>query len=186
MQSFKLFTVVEDHQKAILDGTIASPISLSRQMNSKSERLNPFSVLIEPLLLNGNVTVVDSALVERVVIEDKTARGVVFSVEGAGARFVSARQEVILCGGSINSAQLLMLSGIGPKEQLSRLGLTCIADLPVGQGLIDHPFAVTAAELKQAGPPTDGSFLDCTGFYKSEWSRKNEPNRGRDMQVKKN
>jgi choline dehydrogenase len=94
MQSFKLLNPVEDHQQAILDNSVPAPISVSRQMNTLSARLNPFSVLVEPLLLAGNVTVVDSALVERIVIEQGAARGVVFSVVGAGARYVGAKREV--------------------------------------------------------------------------------------------
>jgi hypothetical protein len=97
--------------------------------------------------------------------------------------FFKKKSKVVLCGGSIGSAQLLMLSGIGPRDHLAKLGIATVADLPVGEGLIDHVYATSAAELRAPADPTDGGFLDCTGFYKSEWSQKNEPNRGRDMQV---
>jgi hypothetical protein len=73
MQSFKSLSMVDDHQHAIVNNSCSSPVSLCRQNNSLSSRQDPFSVLIEPLLLAGNVTVVDSAFVERVVIHDKTA-----------------------------------------------------------------------------------------------------------------
>ncbi|RWS28515.1 GMC oxidoreductase-like protein 1 [Leptotrombidium deliense] len=51
---------------------------------------------------------------------------------------VYARKEIIVSAGSINSPQLLMLSGIGPAEHLSSLGIPTIADLPVGENLQDH------------------------------------------------
>jgi len=51
---------------------------------------------------------------------------------------VYARKEIILSAGSINTAQLLMLSGIGPKEHLAENGIPLLADLPVGLNLQDH------------------------------------------------
>ncbi|KAH9421299.1 hypothetical protein DERP_013748 [Dermatophagoides pteronyssinus] len=51
---------------------------------------------------------------------------------------VYARKEIILSGGSVNTAQLLMLSGIGPSDHLHSLGIPIIADLPVGKNLQDH------------------------------------------------
>lgn len=51
-----------------------------------------------------------------------------------------ARKEVILSSGSINSPQILMLSGIGPKEELQKHGIKVIKDLPVGKYMQDHQF----------------------------------------------
>lgn len=51
---------------------------------------------------------------------------------------VHARREVISSAGAIGSAQLLMVSGVGPNEHLSELGIPTIADLPVGYNLQDH------------------------------------------------
>ncbi|CAN8023049.1 unnamed protein product [Ixodes persulcatus] len=51
---------------------------------------------------------------------------------------VYARREVILSAGSIGSAQLLLISGIGPQHELHKLGIPCLADLPVGRNLQDH------------------------------------------------
>ena len=58
---------------------------------------------------------------------------------GAGARTADAAREVILAGGAINSPQLLLLSGVGPADELRRLGIDVVADLPgVGANLQDH------------------------------------------------
>ncbi|GBO18019.1 Oxygen-dependent choline dehydrogenase, partial [Araneus ventricosus] len=68
---------------------------------------------------------------------DKEAYGVRFEKDG-DIYDVRARKEVIMSGGSINSPQILMLSGIGPKEHLENFGIEVIADLPVGDNLQDH------------------------------------------------
>jgi len=60
-----------------------------------------------------------------------------------GDKTYKAGREVILCGGSFNSPQLLQLSGIGPGALLQRLGIPVVADLPVGEGLQDHFYART-------------------------------------------
>lgn len=67
----------------------------------------------------------------------KTAVGVEFVKKGKN-RTVFAKKEVILSAGPINSPQLLMLSGVGPKDHLNNLGIPVIQDLPVGQNLQDH------------------------------------------------
>lgn len=67
---------------------------------------------------------------------------------------IRAHAQVILCAGSINTPQLLMLSGIGPGAELQRLGIPVIRDLPgVGQNLLDHVAANIACELRQPSPP---------------------------------
>jgi choline dehydrogenase len=53
---------------------------------------------------------------------------------------INASKEVIVSAGAVNSPQLLMLSGIGPCEELKALGIECIRDLPVGKNLHDHIF----------------------------------------------
>ncbi|KAK1130301.1 hypothetical protein K0M31_018438 [Melipona bicolor] len=67
----------------------------------------------------------------------KTAVAVEF-IKNGKTRFVYARKEIILSAGTLNSPQLLMLSGIGPKSQLESLNINVIEDLPVGYNLQDH------------------------------------------------
>ncbi|XP_050730069.1 glucose dehydrogenase [FAD, quinone]-like [Eriocheir sinensis] len=67
----------------------------------------------------------------------RRAHGVKF-LRGGRTQVVSARKEVVVCAGAINSPQLLMLSGLGPKEQLLPLGIPVLQDLPVGHNLQDH------------------------------------------------
>lgn len=77
--------------------------------------------------------------VTRILIDPKTKKtiGVEFIKKGK-LRTVYAKKEVILCAGAINSPQLLMLSGVGPKDHLNNLGIPVIQDLPVGQNLQEH------------------------------------------------
>ena len=69
-----------------------------------------------------------------------------------------APREVVLCGGTIGSAQLLLLSGVGPAEHLRSLGIDVVADLPgVGENLHDHLLSpVIFSAEREIGPPSPG------------------------------
>jgi len=86
-----------------------------------------------------NLTVTTRALITRVVISKGRATGVEVVTE-AGPGTITASREVILCAGVYGSAQLLMLSGVGPAEHLRQHGIAVAADLPVGDNLHDHVF----------------------------------------------
>ncbi len=93
---------------------------------------------LSPVRKRPNLTVTTGAQVSRVVIEHGRAVAVVYGV-GSKAFCQPAAREVILCGGALNSPQLLMLSGVGPADALRRHGITVLADLPgVGANLQDH------------------------------------------------
>jgi len=114
-----------------------------------------------------SVTIYSNVLVTKILFNNNTAIGVEFekgwniyqagrnlSIERGGyggtpgdaksnrnltKTSLYAKREVIVCAGVINTPQLLLLSGIGPKDQLDNLGITCIKSLPVGSNLIDNP-----------------------------------------------
>lgn len=94
---------------------------------------------LHPIRDRKNLHVMKSAMVTKVLMDDetKTAKGVEILANGRKYR-VMARKEVILSAGAVNSPQLLMLSGIGPKEHLDQIGIKTLADLPVGYNLMDH------------------------------------------------
>jgi choline dehydrogenase len=101
-------------------------------------RWSTASAFLRPVLDRPNLTVLTRALASRVCFEGRRAVGVEYIRGGQSARAGAAR-EVILCGGSVNSPQLLMLSGVGPAAHLRSVGLPVVADLPgVGQNLQDH------------------------------------------------
>jgi choline dehydrogenase len=85
------------------------------------------------------LTVWTGAQVQRVVIEGNRAVGVEV-ITGSGRETIRASREVILSAGVFGSAQLLMLSGVGPAAHLREHGIPVVADLPVGDNLHDHLF----------------------------------------------
>ena len=105
---------------------------------SKGRRANTARMFLHPIAGRANLEVRTDATVLRVVMEEGHARGVEFERAGERAR-VDARREVVLSGGTINTPQLLMLSGIGPGAELQRLGIKVERELPgVGSNLMDH------------------------------------------------
>jgi choline dehydrogenase len=93
---------------------------------------------LRPALRRPNLRVVTDALAECILFDGRRATGVAFREHGT-PRIAQAAREVILSGGAINTPQLLMLSGVGPRDHLAECGIAIVADLPgVGKGLQDH------------------------------------------------
>ena len=93
---------------------------------------------LDPIKSRKNLTIVTGALVTKVVLEDKTAKGVEYVVNGK-AETAATSNEVILSAGSIGSPHILQLSGIGDKDILEKAGVDVKHHLPgVGQNLQDH------------------------------------------------
>ena len=98
-----------------------------------------------------NLTIITTGLVTKIRTEGTRAVGVEL-VEGKGRApsSVTARKEVLLCAGAVQSPQLLMLSGIGPAGELSRHGIETVLDAPgVGANLQDHLDVVVVNEMTQ-------------------------------------
>lgn len=101
-------------------------------------RWNAAKAFLHPISHRPNLTVMTGAHVQQVVFADRRADGVSFIHEGQ-KQFARARSEVILSSGSIGSAQLLQVSGVGSGALLQSLGIPVVHDLPgVGQNLQDH------------------------------------------------
>jgi len=101
-------------------------------------RCSAADAYLKPALSRPNLEVITQALATRVIFEGRRAVGVAYR-RGDREVEVSARREVILCAGPINSPQLLKLSGVGPAAELQALGLPVVADRPgVGENLQDH------------------------------------------------
>ena len=84
-----------------------------------------------------NLHVGVDSFVTKIAIENQQATGV-YVVRNGRKHFIKARKEVIVSAGAVNSPQLLMLSGIGPKDHLEKMKIDVNADLPVGDNLQDH------------------------------------------------
>jgi len=102
------------------------------------ERCSAARAFLYPALSRPNLTVFSETLTHRVLLDGKRACGVEVS-QGDRVFTLKARREVILSAGSINSPQLLLLSGIGPADELARHGIAQHHELPgVGHNLQDH------------------------------------------------
>ncbi|MEM6628412.1 MAG: GMC family oxidoreductase N-terminal domain-containing protein [Bacteroidota bacterium] len=94
---------------------------------------------LHPVMGRSNVKVITQAHVTKLLVEGDRVVGVSFSSSNGSTTELKANKEVILAAGAYASPQLLLLSGIGPKEELATLGIPCLLDLPgVGKNLQDH------------------------------------------------
>ncbi len=101
-------------------------------------RWSAANAYLRPAMKRANLRVVTHALATKIEFDGRRAVGVRYE-RGGRAHLARARREVILCGGPINSPQLLKLSGVGPAEELRALGLPIVADRAgVGENLQDH------------------------------------------------
>jgi choline dehydrogenase len=108
---------------------------------------------LNPARQRANLTLMPDCLVQRIVFDGNRATGVQF--QSGGAISTASGEEIILSGGAIGSPHLLMLSGVGPAEQLRSAGVPPRLDLPgVGQNLRDHPHVYTCWQ-PQPGHPMD-------------------------------
>lgn len=93
---------------------------------------------LRPAASRANLTIQSGATATRVLFDGNRAVGVEYR-QGDTTRAVTARREVVLCGGAVNSPQLLMLSGIGDRDELVRHGIDVVHHCPgVGANLQDH------------------------------------------------
>jgi choline dehydrogenase len=93
---------------------------------------------LHPIRNRPNLRVVTGALAEKIIFDGKRAIGVSYREFGQ-PRSVHAAREVILCGGAVNSPQLLLLSGVGPEDELAQCGVPVVHHLPgVGKAMQDH------------------------------------------------
>ncbi|MDB4848017.1 choline dehydrogenase [Candidatus Pseudothioglobus singularis] len=101
-------------------------------------RSSTSNAYINPAKNRSNLKILTNVLVQKVILENKIATGVEYSING-NIKALKANREVILCAGSIGSPQLLQLSGIGPKKVLDDAGVDVLHELPgVGENLQDH------------------------------------------------
>ncbi len=102
------------------------------------ERFSAAKGYLTPVRSRPNLQVITGAHTTRVLIENKRAVGVEYRL-GPTTHVLRAAREVLVCAGSLQSPQILMLSGIGPAAELQKHGIPLVHDLPgVGQNLHDH------------------------------------------------
>lgn len=133
-----------DYNGATQDGA-----GLTQVKQVDGRRWSAVDAYLRPAMQRPNLTVVTHTQVTRVTIDGGRARGVEAAQRGQPIT-CRAEREVLLCGGAINSPQLLMLSGVGPADHLREHGVAVVADVPgVGQNLQDHAVSGVAYAINQ-------------------------------------
>lgn len=141
------YALNDDYNGAVQDGFGRMQMTLRN-----GRRESAATAYLHPVLDRPNLTVRTECLVTRVVIEGTRAVGIEYIHKGE-RRFVPAEREVILSGGSINSPQVLMLSGIGDPDELAQHDIAVKAALPgVGKNLQDHLAALLIYGRRDESP----------------------------------
>lgn len=122
---------------------------------------------LHPVESRPNLTVWTNALATRVLFEGTRAVGIAYLKDG-GEQQERVNKEVVLAGGVINSPQLLLLSGVGPADQLRALDIRVVADVPgVGHNLQDH-LAVDMCFTTKPSVPPFGNLGGGVAFIKTQ------------------
>ncbi|MSP95117.1 MAG: dehydrogenase [Alphaproteobacteria bacterium] len=145
---------VEDYNAATHEGFGHSQYSIRNGRRSSAS-----AAYLRPALKRKNLTVETGALTTRVTMQGTKATGVEY-LQGNETKRATAEKEVILSGGTFNTPQILMLSGIGPTAHLHEIGIKPLLDLPVGKNLQDHVAALIMVSRPNAGPFRDAMRAD--------------------------
>ncbi len=132
-----------DYNGAVQDG-----VSYAQRTIHKHRRMSTARAFLHPAMARGNLDVRTEVLASRILFEGKRAVGIRY-LAGNREHEIKARREVILCGGTVNSPQLLQISGVGPGRLLGEIGVPVHHELPgVGENLRDHYAARMTARVK--------------------------------------
>ena len=122
----------DDQNGEMMEGEDGAAIANLRIRDGR--RLSVFRSYVYPYMDRHNLTGLTSALVTRVVFDDKRAVGVEFLREGRSHR-IAARREIVLSLGAINTPKVLMQSGIGDQSELTRAGIDVVRIFPASDGI---------------------------------------------------
>jgi choline dehydrogenase len=131
------------------NGVEQEGVGIIQQSVSKGLRYSSAQGYIHDKSLPNLAVVVDTH-VNKVVIEKGRATGVETVDKDGNVEVIKADKEIVLSGGVIGSAQILMLSGVGHADHLKQHGITCLSDLPVGDNLHDHLFVPMSYRMDEA------------------------------------
>jgi len=121
-----------------VNGVEQEGVGLAQVTQKEGERWSVARAYLQPARDRPNLTVVTGARVTRVLLDGNRATGVACLATG-GTIELRARREVVLCAGAVSSPHLLLLSGIGPEDELARHAIPRVHVLPgVGRNLQDH------------------------------------------------
>ena len=134
-----------------MNGPESGGIGAMPMNNPDGIRMSTALTHLNPARHRLNLTIRPNALTRRVLFEGTRAVGV--EVESSGEVFTMAGREVVLSAGGLKSPHLLLLSGVGPAEELRRVGIPLAHHLPgVGKNLRNHPIASVSMRVKEGIP----------------------------------
>ena len=137
-------------RNADFNGAKQEGVGMYQVTHKHGERYSAAKAYVTPNLSRPNLQVFTGALTTRILLEKKRAVGVEFEHEGQ-TKQLKCQREVLLCAGAIQSPQILMLSGIGPKAHLLDHHIVPLHDLPgVGEHLHDHIDVVQVVDVPSA------------------------------------
>ncbi len=155
-----------DQNGALMEGGGGCALANVRIHDGK--RLSVFRSYLYPYMDRSNLTVLTGALVTKVILDGKRAKGVEVLFEGEARRFL-ADGEVVLSLGAINTPKVLMQSGIGDQEELTRCGIDVVHHLPgVGRNLQDHLMVASCIWEYEEPLPMRNNGGEATFFWKSD------------------
>jgi len=106
-----------------------------------AQRMSAAKAFIVPALKRKNLSIITSALCKKIIVENDCAKGIEFKSTSSNTLIARAKREVILSAGAFESPKLLLLSGIGPADDMKQLGIELKKELHgVGKNLHDHLF----------------------------------------------
>jgi choline dehydrogenase len=128
------FPITPDHNGYQQEGMHTAQAFIDKGVRQSASR-----AYLRPAAHRSNLTVLTKTMVTQVVVRNGAAEGIEVQERGT-TRVIPCHREVILCAGAMGTPQLLMLSGVGPAEELNRHGLKITAEAPeVGRNLQNHP-----------------------------------------------
>ncbi len=156
------------------NGTKQEGCFLYQRTVKDGERCSVAKAFITPHLDRPNLTVITHAVTEKIIFENKKAVSVKYQKEGQ-THEITCNKEVLLSSGAFGSPQVLMLSGIGEKQQLKEHGIELVHDLPgVGENLQDHIDYIQTFKVSSRLDTFGLSFLGSLRIIKAifKWWRK--------------
>jgi choline dehydrogenase-like flavoprotein len=148
------------------DGTGFFPVGYHPETGVRSSSSVEY---LHPYLDRPNLTVLTETWAYRLDVEDGSVTGVRVRDAGGVEQTITAAGEYVLCAGAIDTPRLLLLSGIGPADELRELGIEVALDLPgVGEHLLDHPESLILWESTRPIPPQSAMDADAGLFVRRD------------------
>jgi choline dehydrogenase-like flavoprotein len=145
------------------DGSLCGHLGYEWMNLAGADRRSSYVAFVKSRPARPALRVATDATARRVLFDGPRAIGVEYQTE-TGVHVARARREVVLCAGALETPRLLLLSGVGPGDELAAHGIPQIAELPVGRNLMDHP---NVSLFFLGGQATDCDRPQLYGFHRA-------------------